>query len=237
MTNTRTRSVRAGIVVATSCGISLMCNAANVVTHHMDNFRTGWNPQETVLTSSNVNSSTFSQQAIAEFDGQVDAQPLVLTNQAINGTTYPIVVYVVTENNSVYAVNGTSGAILAQVSLGAVVNSNSIPPGTCNNNSTFMGINSTPVIDTSSGTLYVVTTTTGSGTINHYLHALSTSTLADTVAALEIAPPGSITYSRQRSALTLFNGGVLIPFASFCDNNPTTTRGYIVYANMSGTAT
>jgi hypothetical protein len=236
MNNTRTRSVRAGIVLAISSGISLICNAANVVTHHMDNFRTGWNPQETVLTSSNVNSSNFSQQAIALFDEQVDAQPLVLTNQAINGTTYPIVVYVVTEYNSVYAVNGISGAILAQVNLGAGVDSISIPPGTCNNNSSFMGISSTPVIDTSSGTLYVVTTAAGSGTINHYLHALSTSTLADKVAALEVAPPGAITYSRQRSALTLFNGGVLIPFASFCDKNPTTSRGYIVYANMNGTA-
>jgi iron transport multicopper oxidase len=77
-----------------------------------------------------------------------------------------------------------------------------------------------------------VTTISASGTIAHYLHALSTSTLADKM-SLAIQSPAGITYSRQRSALTLFNGGVLIPFSSFCDNNRSTTRGYLVYANLS----
>lgn len=233
MNSTLGRYARSLMILAISSGICLVCSAAtNVTTHHMDNFRTGWNPEEAVLTASNVNSSNFSQQAIALLDEHVDGQPLVLTNQVVNGTTYPIVVYVATENNSVYAINGTSGAILAQVNLGAAVSAINIPPDSCDNNGGILGINSTPVIDVNAGLLYVVSTVAGSGTINHYLHALSTSTLADQATALQLSAPAGVTYSRQRSALTLFNGGVLVPFASFCDNSPTTSRGYIVYANM-----
>ena len=33
--------------------------SVNVVTYHYDTLRTGWNPNETILTTSNVNSSTF----------------------------------------------------------------------------------------------------------------------------------------------------------------------------------
>ena len=65
---------------------------AQIVTYHYDNYRTGWNDSETALTPSNVGSLTL-KYAVA-LDEQVDAQPLYM-----NGT-----VYVVTENNTVYAI-------------------------------------------------------------------------------------------------------------------------------------
>lgn len=209
------------LIASLACAV---CSAASVTTQHMDNFRTGWNPDETALTVSNVNSSDFSQQAVVQLDEQVDGQPLVFNN----------VLYVATELNSVYAIDGSTGAILASRSeIDPPVAATTIPPGTCHNNSSSIGINSTPVIDTSAGTLYVVTATPGSGAITHYLHALDLSTLQDKTTPLAIASPPGVTYSRQRSALTLFNGGVLVPFASFCDNNATASLGFISYANVS----
>jgi outer membrane protein assembly factor BamB len=75
--------------------------SVNVVTYHYDTLRTGWNPNETILTTSNVNSSTFGVLAQVTVDDQVDAQPLIVNNT----------VYVVTENNTVYAIDGGTGAI------------------------------------------------------------------------------------------------------------------------------
>ena len=49
----------------------------NVTTYHYDNLRTGWNPNETLLTTSNVNAHTFGIRAQVALDDQVDAQPLV----------------------------------------------------------------------------------------------------------------------------------------------------------------
>jgi hypothetical protein len=205
--------------------------AANVTTHHYDNFRSGWNWQEPALTPANV--AGIGILATTAVDEQVDAQPLVLTNQSINGTVHPSVVYIATENNSVYALDGSSGAVLAQTHLETAVTVASVGGiSGCHNNSVVVGINSTPVIDASNGTLYVVTATTSSGTVSYHLHALSVSSLADMVTPLAISTPTGL--NRQRAALTLFNGGVLIPFTSFCDN-PTSTFGALVYANITAT--
>jgi hypothetical protein len=209
----------------------------NVTTHHYDNFRTGWNWNETVLTQANVNANNFALLHTLTVDAQVDAQPLVLSNLTINGTLYPTVVYIVTENNSVYAFDGLNGgAPLVQRTQSQPDHLE--PPATqaevnnCNNNAPTIGINSTPVIDTTTGTLYVVTTTWNaiSSSTQFYLHALDVTTLKDKVSELAItSPPG--TTARQRPALTLFNGGVLIPFGSFCDTS--NTHGFITYANMT----
>lgn len=230
---TGTRWTYAFTTLVSGLCASLACSAVSVTTHHMDGFRTGWNPQETALTAANVNSSRLSQTAVLSLDAQVDAQPLVLANQTVNGTVYASVVYVVTENNTVYAIDGAAGTVITSVSLEAPFASSNLPQP-CHNNSDLIGIDSTPVIDASAGTLYVVTATPGTGTILHWLHALSTNTLADKSSRIQLAPPAGITYSRQRSALALFNGGVLVPFSSFCDTDSTTSRGHLIFASFSG---
>jgi hypothetical protein len=145
---------------------------------------------------------------------------------------YSTVVYIATENNSVYAINATTGTVVAQTHLESAAPSSEVFGGTCGNNSVVIGINSTPVIDASLGTLYVVTTTiTGPNTVTFTLHALDVSTLRDKVAPLTIANPSPTSFNRQRSALALFHGGVLIPFSSFCDKLP--SLGFITYANMN----
>jgi hypothetical protein len=91
--------------------------AVNVTTWQQDDpalcttcvFRTGLNLGEPHLTYQSLpqQSFQFGQLCNVTLDGQVYAQPLVVTNVTINGTNYPIVVYAVTQNGTVYAINGS----------------------------------------------------------------------------------------------------------------------------------
>ena len=126
-----------------------------ITTYHYDNNRTGWNQSETVLTAANVGKTTFGLLQKVTLDDQVDAQPLVVPGVLITTGNYQgthDVVYVVTENNSVYAIDVRNGTTLLSPNFGASV---SYPLG-CNNNGPNVGINSTPVIDRSSNTLYLM---------------------------------------------------------------------------------
>ena len=199
---------------------------SQVTTHHYDNQRTGWNPTETVLTPATVPGLQLFASVL--LDDQVDAQPLV----------YNGLVYVVTENNSVYAVD-SGGNILVQNNLGSPV-SQSVLPGQCNNSGSNVGITSTPVIDPGSSTLYVmVYNDDGNGNPTYQLHALDTGSLTDKVAPITVTASASLinhknytfdpTSSRQRSALLLStNGNVYAGFASFCDLNSDLSRGWIL---------
>ena len=121
----------------------------NVTTHHYDNLRTGWNSTETTLTPGKVGGGSFQLQTQVALDAQVDTQPLLLTNQIINGVTHDVL-YVTTENDSVYAMDAASGTILLTRSLGTPVPQSALPGG-CGNNSNIIGIDGTPVIDTVAG--------------------------------------------------------------------------------------
>ena len=80
--------------------------ATDVVTQHYDVQRTGWNSQETVLTTSNVTVRHFGLLHSVAVDDEVDAQPLLLTNQPISGVQgNRTVVYVATEGDTVYAID------------------------------------------------------------------------------------------------------------------------------------
>ena len=74
-----------------------------MLTWHNDLARTGQNLQETVLTPTNVNSKTFGKLFSFPVDGQIFGQPLYVYNVAIPGKGTYNVVYVATENDSVYA--------------------------------------------------------------------------------------------------------------------------------------
>src|ERR1700678_430545 len=99
-----------GIVVLGICLVAALLGAGsagaqvNVTTYHNDNLRTGWNSGETVLTQSNVATGSFGLLQSVALDDQVDAQPLLVNGLTINGTQHNVL-YVATENNSLYALD------------------------------------------------------------------------------------------------------------------------------------
>src|SRR5215813_12443479 len=106
--------------------------ATNITQYHVDFQSTGANLTETQLTSSNVNAADFGQLYNTPVDGQVYAEPLVVTNVAIKagpntvGTpgTYDSVVFVATQHDSLYAINAANGEILWQRTFLDTTNSN-----------------------------------------------------------------------------------------------------------------
>ncbi|MBV9993221.1 MAG: hypothetical protein JOZ72_18255 [Alphaproteobacteria bacterium] len=215
--------------------------AVNVTTYHYDNSRTGWNAGETALSPRalrrGVRNQTFKLTASVALDDQVDAQPLLVTNQQIQGQGAHDVVYVTTANNTVYAIDASSGAILLQRNFGPPVPEWQLPGG-CSTNAVNVGTTATPVIDAASGRLYFVSYTFDNGVYGYFLHAVDLSTLADALAPVKVAATGHLsngdTYafdasvSRQRAALLLANGNVYAAFASFCDLAADKSRGWLL---------
>ena len=217
----------------------------NVLTYHNDNARTGQNTNETVLTLANVATTNFGKISSYPVDGQVYAQPLVVTNVPIPGQGVHDVVYVATEHDSVYAfeAKGTNTAPLWQVSfinpVAGITPVSSTDVG-CPDLAPEIGITSTPVIDPASGTIYVVArtkeVTNNVATFYHRLHALDLGTGAEkfggpTTIQVSIAGTGEgndgagqlpFNPLRQmnRAALLLNHGVVYIGFASLCDLGP-----------------
>jgi len=225
--------IAAGLMLATGTATA---QGLAVTTHHVDIGRTGWNRQETTLTPLSI-ASGFGQQVTVPLDEQVDGQPLYVAGQSIVGKGVHNVVYVATENNTVYAIDAVSGKVLLSRTLGPPVPMSALP-GQCNNNSTSIGITSTPVIDPVSKTIYVITYTYESGTPVYRLHALDLGSLQEKMSTRYISTQGTLSVgsqyhfnasaSRQRSALLLSNGTIYAGFASFCDNTPSVARGWVL---------
>ncbi len=227
--------------------VSLAQAQVNVTTFHNDNARTGQNLQETILTPANVNSTNFGKLFAVALDGYVYAQPLYLSGIRIGSSTHNVV-YMATENDSVYAIDADSGTIYARVSLipagGSTLSSADL---NCGDLVPQIGITGTPVIDSSSGTLYLVSKgKTSGGTIVQYLHALDVSTLAEkfggpveiTAFAAGTASDGNgstVTFDTrnqiQRPALLLENGHVVIGWAGHCDAMP--WHGWVISYSAS----
>ena len=208
-----------------------------VTTYHYNNLRTGWNDQESVLTSENVNSGSFGLLNTVTLDDQVDAQPLLVPNETTTVGVAPgkhDVVYVATENNTVYAIDASSGTLLFQQNLGSPVPT----PLGCNNNGANVGIDGTPVIDRHANAMYVVAYVMQGSVPTYFIHELSLSTLSDiltpvVVSASHTLSNGSIftfnaTYQRQRPGLLEANGNIYAGFGSFCDFSASMSRGWVL---------
>ena len=215
-------------------------NYPGTFTYHNDNLRTGQNLSETVLTLSNVNQSQFGKLFSYPIDGMAFASPLYVANVSIPSQGYHNVVYVATENDSVYAfdADGLSTTPLWHVSFlkSGVTTVPCADTGECGDILTQIGITSTPVIDQTSGTIYVVAATKeGTSTWVQRLHALDITTGAEKFGgpvALQGSVPGTGSGSaggnlafdplreNQRPGLLLNGGVVYIAFGSHGDNSP-----------------
>jgi hypothetical protein len=208
-----------------------------VSTYHNDNARTGQYTTETVLMPANVNASRFGKLYSYPVDGHIYAQPLYMPQVAIPGNGVHNVVVVATQHNSVYAFDADSSSAtpLWRVNFlnpdagittlsPADVNASDIVPE--------IGITSTPVIDVTSNTIYVVAATKENGTFYHRLHALDLASGAEKFGGpqpIQATYPGSARESLdgvlafdsrfhlQRAALLLDKGQLYIAFASYGD--------------------
>lgn len=208
-----------------------------VTTYHYNNKRTGWNPKETILTPTNVSSTSFGLLHTITLDDQVDGQPLVVPGVTITAGNFPgihDVAYVATEANTVYAIDVHSGAILLSPNFGTPVPK----PLNCSNNGPNVGINSTPVIALGIKTMYVVVYTNDATGPAYRIHALDLGSLTDKVSPRLITASHTLldgttyrfnaTYQRQRPALLLANGNVYAGFGSFCDKGTNISRGWLL---------
>ncbi len=214
-----------------------------ILTQHNDIGRTGQNLNETILTPSNVNSTQFGKLYAIQLDAQTYSQPLYMASLSIGSVNHSVL-FVATENDSVYAFDtAANGATLWKASLldaahgaapGAIADPNSTT-GCGNIEGGIVGVTGTPVIDSSTGTLYVVSRTNEGGSIVYRLHALDVTTGNEkfggpTAISASIAGTatdgqnGVVTFNpilqKQAPALLLEAGSIYIGFGSFCDTSP-----------------
>jgi len=224
------------LVVAVAIFRIALHGQVNVTTYHNDNSRTGQNTQEAILTPANVNSGQFGKLFSVAVDGRVYAQPLYLSNINIGAGTHNIL-YVATEHDSLYAIDADQGTVYWRISLipsgGSTVNSSS--DLACGDLVPEVGITGTPVIDTSTGTIYLVAKAKVNGSLIQNLHAIDVVTSAEKFGGpvpIQAAVPGTASdgngttvsfsphFENQRAALLLENGHVVIGWSSHCDISP-----------------
>jgi hypothetical protein len=229
-------------------------SGVNVTTYHNDNVRSGQNLHETVLTPTMVQMNTFGKLFSQPVDGQIYAQPLVLANLLIKGKGTHTVVYVATENDSVFAFDGNSNtgsdaSPLWQVSfINPAQGVTTVPSGDLGTDAIYpqIGITGTPVIDPNNSTLYVVAATKENGAYVQRLHALDVTTGAEkfggpVVIAATVkgtgagSSGGNLSFdpfrSNQRPGLVLLNGEIYIAWASHGLETEFTYHGWVMGYN------
>jgi outer membrane protein assembly factor BamB len=183
---------------------------ANWPTYHANLARTG-------VDTTSPGLGGFHRTWTRRFDGQVYAEPLAVGSR----------VYVATENNTVYALNAANGHIAWKRHLGTPVQGSTLP---CGNIEPVTGITGTPAI--SGDTIYAV------AFLNGYRHVLFGLRLGSGKIRLKrsIDAPGSDPRVHQeRSALSVANGRVYVPFGGMsgdCGNY----KGRVVSVKTKGKA-
>lgn len=154
--------------------------SVDVLSYRYDLSNTGHNAAETDLTPTNVTPATFGKLFIATLDGQVYGQPLYVQNVTITvGAEQGVhdVIYAVTQGNGLYALDAADGSILwsrsfvdpahgiTTIPAPGIIGSTDIVPQ--------VGITSTPTIDLTSQTIYLISRTNeqrGGG--DHYVQTI-----------------------------------------------------------------
>ncbi len=243
--------------------VAAVTDLAGVYTYHNDAARDGANAQEYALTPANVNSASFGKLASCAVDGAIYGQPLWVANVTFNGVKHNVI-FVTTQHDTLFAFDADTNTCVTLWSINLIDSahggtSGEIPvPSTSVGNGTGdiqpeVGVNGTPVIDASSGTLYVVSKSIDSTLSTFYqrLHAIDITSGLDksgSPALIAGSFPGSgsggstVAFSpkqqNQRAGLALVNGTVYVAWGSHEDASP--WYGWImgyVYAGGSWTQT
>jgi len=248
----RARSVAEGMAVQ-----QIVCTSTSpacVWTYHNDNTRGGVNPRETMLTPENVANLTVLKSVTT--DGLIYSQPLYISHVSTadpesncgGGSKPRNMVYVATENDSVYAFDDVAGdtnpcwqtrlapkgetALPWSSTPGEVVDGAFQP---CNLLVPQIGITGTPVIDINVNppVMYAVADTVdGQGTVHLRLHTIRLTDGKD-LARFEIGPTAGLgpafnpAVEQQRPGLALVHSGntstVYMTFGAFCDSSRLST--------------
>src|SRR5882762_10171141 len=233
----------------------------NVTNERYDQSRLGANLNETQLNISNVNVNTFGKLWSYQVSGSVHAQPLYVQNVTIPGKGVHNALYVVTMNDVVYAFDADSSSNTPLLSLDLttqVAGSTPVPiTDLVSPNLNIVGnvgIESTPYIDLSTNTMYLVARTKEPanicGSVNgnycQRLHALDITTFAEKFGGpivIQGSVPGTgnasvggtLTFDpkihNQRSSLALANGQISIAWASHEDTWP--YHGWVMSYNTA----
>jgi outer membrane protein assembly factor BamB len=152
----------------------------------------------------------------AGLDGAVYGQPLLVGNLVIAAT----------ENDSIYALDQSTGRVVWRTHVGTPVPLSDLPCGDIDP----LGITGTPVYDQGNGLVYAVAETSG------YRHVLVGVSVANGAVRVERdipAPDGQPRYDQQRPALTIEDGRVYVAFGGlYGDCGP--YRGSVVGVPLGG---
>jgi hypothetical protein len=211
---------------------------ADVLRYHNDNYPTGWNPHEADLTPASVKSTSFGQLTTLNVDGNVLAEPLMVSNfQMPDGSTHNVLV-VATGHNTVYAYDAQTYDVLWQRTLGTA---QSIQDVGCGDIHPEYGISSTPVIvrSGSAATIYLVAATEpASYSFHTRIHALDLATGKDILKPVEIHPQATLETGQivhfdpqnqwNRASLAYANGSIYVGIGSHCDHNSANISGWML---------
>ncbi len=211
----------------------------DVLTYHYDNLRTGWNPTEADLTPATVKSARFGVLKTLSVNGDVLAQPLLVSGFRLADGSLHDLLLVVTEQNDAYAFDAQSYATLWHVNLGTPQSSADLG---CPHVHPRYGISSTPVVvrtGPGQASLYLVAATQPQSREFHtLLHQLDVASGQDLRPAVEIVASStlsdgsSIAYKPAdqwiRAGLAAAGGSIYIAASSHCDNNAGNISGWLI---------
>jgi hypothetical protein len=216
----------------------------DVTRYHNDNYPTGWNPSETDLTPTTVHSASFGLLTTLTVDGNVHAQPLIVSNFKMKDRQLHNVLVVVTGHDTVYAFDAQTYQVLWQRSLGKSQSTGDVGCGDINPE---YGISSTPVIirsDATTATIYLVAATEPAHLSFHtQIFALDLKTGKNVMKPREINPKvkivkgGVLHFNPQnqwnRASLAYANGSIYVGVGSHCDNNAGNISGWMLRYDAS----
>ncbi len=216
-----------------------------VPTWRYDNTHAGQNTHETALTPGNVNVKTFGKLFSLSVDSTVYAQPLYVPALKMSDGLVHNVLFVATENDSVYAFDADSNggsnakpiwyASMCGTAHGAGAGAVAIPAFKYTGSydvSPTIGVTGTPVINPATNTIYLVAQSMEGSVFHTRLHALnilngeerpgSPVEVAATVDGNGLGSSnGKITFTtipeNQRTALDYYNGYVYFGFSAHGD--------------------